>query len=655
MGIYSNGGRLAGVILRQRTGHMNRTNPFAGRRSRRVTGCCIALLAAAVLFYAGCSQETKIELDPIVISTVEPANAASGDTIVITGSGFNPTPSSNRIIVSPCQTEDDECMRIGVPYAGSTTELRGIVPDGSFTGNMRIENSNILPRGLPMAIEPPHFPSNWLPFGVSLNEGDVAKVFFGGTSYDYSIETEGADDYLLILFNSVALFDDQFLHNYHVSLDVATGLQGEASAARQDDALGEDGTEPVPVLSRYTGFEIKVWKEIEEYLRDIEAGGDRIETGGVQPVIFGPGEAPQTADFDVYTDIEGSVLDPASFTVVTGHLRFEGTHTLLYVDERTPLSILSDVEAEEIGQAFDASIYATDRNAFGNESDINGDSKVAILMTEEVNNLPEDPGSIILGFFMPNDLLPIYLNPGVTNGMEIFYTMVPDPAIGGVDWKTRSIQSIKSTLAHEFQHMIMFNYRVLIYGSGYLANYMEELWINEALSHIAEDLNGYDADNIARVNLFLHNTGSTKLTFLSDDNLSNRGAVYLFLRYLGDRFSDTIFRTLVQSRHTGTENVETATGTGFLELFADWSAALYLSGRGITSDPRFNYSSIDLQGDFDPLYLIQNNMSIPELDGTMKPMGSDYILFNASSQVSYDVSIMALSGGSMHAVIIRLD
>jgi len=240
------------------------------------------VLAAAVLFYAGCSQETKIELDPIVISSVEPASAASGDTIVITGSGFNPNPLSNRIIVSPCQTEGDECMRIGVPYAGSTTELRGIVPDGSFTGSLRIENSIPLPRGLPMAIEPPHFPSNWLPFGVPLNEGDVAKIFFGGAGYDYSIETEGADDYLLILFNSVALFYDEDLHNYHVSLDVAAGLQVEASVARRDDELGGDGEEPVPVLSRYTGFEIKVWREIEEHLKGMAAGGgEPLETGGV--------------------------------------------------------------------------------------------------------------------------------------------------------------------------------------------------------------------------------------------------------------------------------------------------------------------------------------------------------------------------------------
>ncbi len=633
---------------------MKRTNPFAGRG--RVVWSCIAILAAALLIQAGCTQKTEIELDPIVVESVEPANAAAGDTIVITGSGFNPNPSSNRIIVSPCQTEGDVCMRTGVPFAATATELRGLVPDGSFTGGIRVENGDALMPGLPLAADPPAFSSEWLPFGVSLNEGDVAKVFFGSAAYEYSIETEGADDYLLILFNSTALFDDQFLHNYHVSLDVAAGFENEAPIERDTGESAADGEDVAGVVSSYTGFEIKVWKEIEEHLKGVEAGGGKpLPTDGARPVIFGPGEAPQTADFDVYTNIEGSVLDPASFTVVTGHLRYEGTHTLLYVDERTPLSILNDTEAADIGQAFDASIYGIDRNAFGNESDINGDGKVAILMTEEVNNLPEDPGSIILGFFLPNDLLPAYVNPGVTNGMEIFYTMVPDPAIGGVEWKERSIASIKSTLAHEFQHMIMFNYRVLIYGSGYLGNYMEELWMNEALSHIAEDLNDYDADNIARSNLFLDNPGNTKLTFLDDDDLDNRGAVYLFLRYLGDRFGEAVFRSLVQSRDTGVENVEAATGTGFLELFADWSAALYLSGRGITSDSRFNYSSIDLQGDFDPLYVIQNDMTIANMDGSMKPMGPDYILYSASSQVLYDVSILGLTGGSMHAVVIRVD
>jgi hypothetical protein len=128
---------------------MKRTNPFAGRG--RVAGSCIALLAAVVFIQTGCSQETKIELDPIVISSVEPVNGASGDTIVITGSGFNPDPSANRIIISPCQTEGDECMRVGVPFAGSTTELRGIIPDGSFTGGLRIENGSALPSVLPFA------------------------------------------------------------------------------------------------------------------------------------------------------------------------------------------------------------------------------------------------------------------------------------------------------------------------------------------------------------------------------------------------------------------------------------------------------------------------------------------------------------------------
>ena len=183
---------------------------------------------------------------------------------------------------------------------------------------------------------------------------------------------------------------------------------------------------------------------------------------------------------------------------------------------------------------------------------------------------------------------------------------------------------------------------------------MEELWLNEGLSHIAEDLNGFYADNIERADLFMGGPWNTKLTFKDDDSLANRGAAYLFLRLLGDRFGEGIYRNLVQSYYSGTVNIERATGTGFLELFGDWSAALYLSGRGITADPRFNYSSIDLQGDFAALNVPEYNLPVPSIGGSQKSMGPRFLRLNASSQISYDVTLWTDSG-SLNAVIIRLN
>jgi hypothetical protein len=274
-------------------------------------------------------------------------------------------------------------------------------------------------------------------------------------------------------------------------------------------------------------------------------------------------------------------------------------------------------------------------------------------MSPVINDMPCS-GCIILGFFNPTDLLPSLVNPACTNAMEIFYTLVPDPSLGGADWKERAIASIKGTLAHEFQHMILYNYRILVYGEGLIANYMEELWLNEGLSHIAEDLNGFYADNIGRADLFLEGPWNTKLTFQDDDNLENRGAVYLFLRLIGDRYGESVYRSLVQSYYSGIDNVERATGTGFLELFGNWSTALCLSGSGITTDPRFNYSSIDLLADFAPLNVAEITLPISSLGGSQKSFGPRFIRLNATSQISYDVGL-GTSSGSLNAVIIRLN
>ena len=51
------------------------------------------------------------------------------------------------------------------------------------------------------------------------------------------------------------------------------------------------------------------------------------------------------------------------------------------------------------------------------------------------------------------------------------------------------------------------------------------------LAHVAEDLNGDNSSNVARVNLFLEDPGTVTLIH-GGDALDERGAEYLFLRYL---------------------------------------------------------------------------------------------------------------------------
>ena len=627
----------------------------------------VGLLAAL----AGCGNDTStIIMRPPGLSTLSPAAAAYGDTIVVTGSGFGADPSATRIVISPGRFSDPAARRVAVPFGGSRTTLRAIVPDGAFAGSVRVEQADPFGGAFAFGVRPPATVSNVLPFSARLVAGNVGKSFFSGSSYVFSL-TAGASsqDYLVVLFSSAAAPDNTWTYLYDVTAQTATALAGGSSAAASGSPRGASaGGRPRAcgaVASNDLGLGQREFKRhVNEEIAGLlaKSGGAHGASPGARTFrssISGPGAAPQAVQFKVLIDPNQSVLDTANFATVQANLKFTGDHTLLYVDAETPPEFLTDAEAQNLGQKFDANIYGTDRDYFGNESDINHDGKVAILMSPAINRMtpPGAAGSqgFIAGYFLANDLLPGLLDSRLTNGMEIFYTMVPDPSslYGNLFPKDKTLPVIEGVLSHEFLHMILFNYRVLIYGHGYLADYMEKLWLDEGLAHIAEDLNGYKSSNIARANLFLGDPGDVTLIY-GGDELEERGASFLFLRLLGDRFGTSVYKRLVQSKHTGVANVEAATGALFNELFADWDAACYLSGRGITADGRFNYSSINLQGDFKPLYTITGNVSGLATGGSIKSMAPEYILYTVPAGGTVDFTIGTETSGRMNAVVVRV-
>jgi hypothetical protein len=628
---------------------------------------CLGVLAAL----GGCGNGSNtLTMQPPDLASVLPGAAMYGDTIVVGGSGFSADPSANCIVISPDRFSDPVARRVIVPFGGSQTVLRGIVPDGSFSGSVRIERPDLLGGAPSLGLQSPAAASNALGFAARLVAGNVGKSFFSGSDYSFQINTgDASEDYLVVLFSSAVAPDRTWTYLYDITAQgmrsSAGGIPASSPIARGNDDSRQrsvsrlEGTES-DMGSKRREFGKRIDEEIGNLLRKLGgAHGAPGRSEAFRPAISGPGAPAQTVQFQVLIDPDESILDPANYKTVEAHLMYSGDHTLLYVDVETPALFVTEAEAENLGFIFDASIHGTDRSCFGNESDINHDGKVAILMSPAVNEMtpPGMAGSqgFIAGYFLPNDLLPQYLDPRMTNGMEIFYTMIPDPTgqFGNVFPKDQTLPVIEGVLAHEFLHMILFNYRVLIYGLGYMGDYMEEIWLNEGLAHIAENLNGYESSNIARANRYLADPGNVTLIY-GGDELDERGASFLFLRHLGDRFGSGIFKKLVQSRKTGVANVEAATGQYFRELFADWSAACYLSGRGITDDPRFNYSSIDLQADFRPIYTLSGNVSGTQIQGFVKAMAPEYILFTVPAAGSCNFTIGSDASGRMNAAVIRL-
>jgi hypothetical protein len=123
----------------------------------------------------------------------------------------------------------------------------------------------------------------------------------------------------------------------------------------------------------------------------------------------------------------------------------------------------------------------------------------------------------------------------------------------------------------------------------------EVLWLNEAMSHVAEELGGwhYDsigtpaADSIAsrfligdlfNANLYLQNPSAKPMvTLTGPGTLEERGGEWLFVRYLVDRFGASTTQQLEQTSLTGDANVVAVTGTPFATLLGRWALALYVS------------------------------------------------------------------------------
>ena len=167
------------------------------------------------------------------------------------------------------------------------------------------------------------------------------------------------------------------------------------------------------------------------------------------------------------------------------------------------------------------------------------------------------------------------------------------------------------------------------------------MWLNEGLSHIAEELNfyrvaglspagqpgqsprsdlggstfqsgtpltalnDYQINNLSRLSGYLRTVADSTPIGLAldangdpdDDGLATRGAIWSFLRYASDRLGGTdssFFYNLVNTTQLGVANLRTATGAGVAlgDWFRDWAVANYADNYAAPAlDARFQHKS----------------------------------------------------------------
>ncbi len=304
----------------------------------------------------------------------------------------------------------------------------------------------------------------------------------------------------------------------------------------------------------------------------------------------------------------------SSFVPVAATAKHVGPRGAVYLDDDVPAGGFTQFDIDTVGLLFDNYMYAIDTTAFGRESDVDNNQVVIILLTDQVNQLSGNcgqTGSIIVGYFFGNDLIPG--RPG-SNGGEVFFSLVPDPVSGACPIaRSRALALVAPVFIHEFQHMISFNQHVLVRGGA-----SEEIWLNEGLSHYAEELGGrqipgsalnvpddtvrnrFIGGDLTNAFSYLQNLESSYLVFpgTSNGTLPERGAGWLFVRWLADKYGTDVMATnltrpLVETPQRGGANVSARTGANFSTLVSEWQLANYLDDLSGFSDPsnRLDYDS----------------------------------------------------------------
>ena len=434
--------------------------------------------------------------------------------------------------------------------------------------------------------------------------------------------TTGSSDYLFVTANADQTQDQTAVYSVVLSGGVAAMAAAVRDMAFDPQAYVEMQSihmvDQLEERMRVQGQEL--FRRVRPAIRSID--GDPRVALSVSTAIAVEGD---TVLIRV-PDIRSANLCTTGYKEIRAVVKKTTAHATIVQDIAAPSPGFSSTDFTEIGAEFESLIYPTDTLYFGRESDRNLDGRVTILYTPEVNRATASGATgFVAGFFWPGDLVKKteYQQLGIecpqTNEQEVFYMLVPDPA-GTINGNLRSVavvrQNTRGTIAHEFQHMINQGRRLL----NPAVDSSETVWLNEALSHLAEEVVGrakrgfsdfqrltyndvnpvptssddYQAffrQNLLRYRSWMQRPDTSSPTSNSAGaQLAPRGAAWMLLRYASDFHSGgnmkSFLRRVVGGPDIGLRNLlQHANGAQFDDLLNGWLVSQFTDGLNIQGLP----------------------------------------------------------------------
>ncbi len=220
-------------------------------------------------------------------------------------------------------------------------------------------------------------------------------------------------------------------------------------------------------------------------------------------------------------------------------------------------------------------IIEINNTIFGAPPNVDGDGITDVLIYDIEEGGDNSDNAFVLGYVSSNDLPPAQGG----NNKDVLY-LDTDPGLTQFP-----IETILATAAHEYQHLIQFNF-----------DSNEIQFTNEGLSEWAEVLNGYEARSM----FFLNDPSTYNIRLLSWDEgtniLNDYQRASLFTGYLAELMPPEVVGTITQSPNRGIigyRDVLTPQGLVFEEIVKDYHTANWLNDG--TLDPAFEYTNTTYQ------------------------------------------------------------
>jgi Bacterial Ig-like domain (group 2)/IPT/TIG domain len=325
---------------------------------------------------------------------------------------------------------------------------------------------------------------------------------------------------------------------------------------------------------------------------------------------------------------------------ITASVRLITNRTIWLEDTANPSGGYTLADLQILANFLENVAYDIDVSYLGAPSDIDGNGKIAVVVTQEVNKkgLRYDPTFNFGAEVRAADYFaPSYC--GSSNEGEIIYMRTPDPAgrIGRpTDVAADEVKTLTQLMPHEFSHVMQFGYMILAGGA------LQPFWIGEAQATLVEELTGHRVTGRTTYQNYGYDVAfeerdkvpwyrgvqwaSYYYGFVSrsaqratgapeqcswiglvsegntgpctaNDNIAY-GVGFVFLRWLSDQFGaalaggeKALHRPLAYSNTAGFANISKTVGVPIDSLLAQWAAALYVDDRVPNLNKRLTFTS----------------------------------------------------------------